>query len=116
MHYHPTGCRLDPQPDFTRLVKPSAQPPRRLVPDRLVHEYIVHDDLTVRQCRKLKYLREVSAHVGVGGAATTRAPPNPYPLDHDHPGRMPGLLKADVGLLKLVRALTIVYFYAVVAG
>jgi len=89
IHHHCASFNLDPQPDLTRLVEPGAQPCRPLVPERLVREHVVHDDLTVRQRRKAEYVREVSARVGVGGAPTPGAPPNPSPLNHDHPRRMP---------------------------
>jgi hypothetical protein len=62
----------------------------RPVPDCLVRENIVYDDIAGRQRRKLKDLRQSATHVGVCGTSTTGAPPNPYPLDHDHHRRMPG--------------------------
>ncbi len=61
----------------------------RPVPDCLVREHVVDDDVSARQRRKLKNLRQIAAHVGVDSTSTTGAPPNPYPLDHDHSRRMP---------------------------
>jgi hypothetical protein len=56
---HSVACHLDPQPDLTRVVEPSEQPRRRLVPDRLIRDHVVHDEVTVRQSWKLKHMRKM---------------------------------------------------------